>query len=96
MKTVGIVANPTKDGIREAVDAVRGWCERHELDVLADDAIRKHAPASVPCVPSKELVERAELVFACGGDGTLLHAVSLVATAGRETPIIGVNLGSLG
>ncbi|MCK4916244.1 MAG: NAD(+)/NADH kinase [Candidatus Eisenbacteria sp.] len=96
MKTVGIVANPTKDGVRKAIDAVRGWCDEHGLDVLADDVLREHASGSVPCVPSSELVERAELVFACGGDGTLLRAVRLVATAGRETPVIGVNLGSLG
>ena len=96
MKTVGIVANPTKDGVRKAIDAVRGWCDEHGLDVLADDVLREHASGSVPCVPSSELVERAELVFACGGDGTLLRAVRLVATARRETPVIGVNLGSLG
>jgi len=96
MKTVGIVANPTKDGVREAIDAVRRWCDAHGLGVLATDALREFAPGEVPCVPSDELVERAELVFACGGDGTLLHAVRLIATAGRETPVIGVNLGSLG
>ena len=96
MKTVGIVANPVKDGVREAIDAVRGWCDEHGLDALAEDGLQEHASGSVPCVPSSELVERAELVFACGGDGTLLRAVRLVATAGRETPVIGVNLGSLG
>ena len=59
MKTVGIVANPTKDGVREAIDAVRGWCVEHGLDVLADDVIKEHAAGSVSCVPSSELVERA-------------------------------------
>jgi NAD+ kinase len=96
MKTVGIVANPTKDGVRAAIEAVRGWCEGHGLGVLADEMLCDHAPDGVPCVPSGELVEAAELVFACGGDGTLLRAVRIIATAGRETPVIGVNLGSLG
>jgi NAD+ kinase len=96
MKTVGIVANPTKDGVREAISAVRGWCDGHGLEVFAEDAVREHAPEGVRCVSSGELVEKAELVFAFGGDGTLLRTVHLVAAAGRETPVIGVNLGSLG
>jgi len=96
MKTVGIVANPTKDGIRAAIEAVRAWCDDHGLTVLADGALREFAPEGVPCVASAELVEKAELVFACGGDGTLLSAVRMIATAGCETPVIGVNLGSLG
>ena len=96
MKNIGIVANSTKNGVREAIDAVRRWCDKHGLDVLADDGLQKHAPDSVPCAASSELVERADLLFAFGGDGTLLRAVRLVATAGRQTPVIGVNLGSLG
>ena len=96
MKTVGIVANPTKDGVKEAIGAVRRWCDEHGLDVLADDGLQEHTSGSVPCTSSSELVATADLVFAFGGDGTLLRAVRLVATAGRETPVIGVNLGSLG
>lgn len=96
MKTVGIVANPTKDGVRGAIDAVRGWCDGHGLEVLAENDIREHAPKGVPCVPTSVVVEKAELVFAFGGDGTLLRAVHRLAVAGRETPVIGVNLGSLG
>jgi NAD+ kinase len=56
---------------------------------------------SVPCdaghvsaVPEPELIERAELVVAIGGDGTLLHAAGLVAA--RGTPLLGVNRGRLG
>jgi NAD+ kinase len=96
MKTVGIVANPTKDGVTQAIESVRTWCGGHGLEAFADDILAEHCPGDVPCVSAGELVERAELVFACGGDGTLLRAVSMVAQAGRETPVIGVNLGSLG
>jgi len=96
MKTVGVVANPTKSGVTQAMDSVSGWAGRHGLEVIADSVLADQAPGSVPCVPPDELVERSELVFACGGDGTLLRAVSLVASRGRETPVIGVNLGSLG
>ena len=59
--------------------------EEAELDVAA---------AGVTRVPEGEIGERAELVIAIGGDGTLLYAARLVA--GRAVPIIGVNRGRLG
>ncbi len=96
MKTVGIVANPTKDGVRAAVGAVRGWCGRHGMELVADDVLSDLVPADVPTLAADDVAERAELIFACGGDGTLLRGVRMVASVGRETPVIGVNLGSLG
>ena len=40
------------------------------------------------------LREKAELVLALGGDGTFIQAACLLL--GREVPILGINLGSLG
>jgi len=96
MKTVGIVANVTKEGFVEAMRSVRGWAAEHSLRVMADESLEAHAPDGIECVPSTELATAAELVFAFGGDGTLLYAVGMLASAGLETPVIGVNLGSLG
>ncbi|MDE2304014.1 MAG: NAD(+) kinase [Gammaproteobacteria bacterium] len=44
--------------------------------------------------PSDSFAERADLIVAIGGDGTLLYAVSLVAH--RPVPLLGVNRGRLG
>lgn len=41
-----------------------------------------------------ELVRTAELVLVLGGDGTLIHAASLLQ--GKPVPILGVNMGKLG
>ena len=54
-------------------------------------------PASadlVTRVPEEEIAERADLVIAIGGDGTLLYAARLVAH--RGVPLIGINRGRLG
>ena len=57
----------------------------NSLDAAADLAIR---------VPESEIAERADLVIAIGGDGTLLYAARLVAH--RGVPLIGINRGRLG
>ena len=45
-------------------------------------------------IPDDQIAERADLVVAIGGDGTLLYAARLVAH--RGVPLIGINRGRLG
>ena len=96
MKTVGIVTKPTKTGISEAIEQVRDWCRRFDLRVLVDENTADLAPAGVASGETTSMIAEADLIFALGGDGTLLFAARQVAVQGRETPIIGVNMGSLG
>ena len=60
--------------------------------LVAEDA--PLAAAEVERVPEREIGERADLVIAIGGDGTLLYAARLVA--GHKVPLLGVNRGRLG
>lgn len=96
MKRVGVVTKPTRAGISEAIAQVRDWCTRFGLDVLVDAGTSGVAPAGVASDTIASLVTETDLIFALGGDGTLLFAARQVAALGRRTPIIGVNMGSLG
>jgi NAD+ kinase len=59
----------------------------------ADDPL--NAPSDLATrVPEDQIAERADLVIAIGGDGTLLYAARLVAH--RGVPLIGINRGRLG
>lgn len=96
MKTVGIIANTSKSGVGDAAAHVLEWATVHDLRLVVDESFRKFAPPAATCLAEPQLIETAELIFAFGGDGTLLTAAKRVAVAERETPIIGVNMGSLG
>ncbi len=53
------------------------------------------APADlITRIPEEQIADRADLVIAIGGDGTLLYAARLVAHSG--VPLIGINRGRLG
>ena len=78
------IANYTKPKVFPILDKLRHWGAEQGLEVLVNEAI-----APLNCRPN-----RRWLAISLGGDGTFLRAARQLA--GTETPILGVNLGSLG
>jgi len=76
---VGIVHKVTSPEAAACAAATAQYLRGRQLEVLLDEA---------------ETGRKADLVLVLGGDGTLIHAASLLA--GRRVPILGVNMGSLG
>ena len=68
--------------------------KRGVAPIALADEIERFDGAEVSGVSEAELAERADLVVAIGGDGTLLFAAGLVAE--RGTPLLGINRGRLG
>jgi len=64
-----------------------------EVRVVADEAADLDLPGVTP-VRGPAAAEGAEIVFALGGDGTLLRAAELARPA--LTPLLGINLGHVG
>ena len=88
--TVGLVLHPRRDS-SPAIETIINWANTREVTVLGlpDEVGRIDCSAVAVDVP--ELVERAALLVSLGGDGTMLRSMRLIA--GRETPVLGVNLG---
>jgi len=81
MERVLILVNPEKRGAREVAESLCPWVESR----VAAEAMDL----------SEEPVEtEADLVVVLGGDGSILQAARLLA--GREVPVVGINLGKLG
>jgi NAD+ kinase len=85
-------------GRKTAVAAARDLAQRLSRAGLVVRALPDEAAAigttDVVCVELAAAAVRAELVIACGGDGTLLRAAELARPAGAA--LLGINLGRVG
>jgi NAD+ kinase len=93
LKSIGIfVKRHHQDAVRVAAQ-VAEWLRGRGIEVLADEALAAAVPAARSC-PAEDIPDAADLLIVLGGDGTLLSVSRLVGD--RCTPILGINLGSLG
>jgi NAD+ kinase len=93
-KAVGIFSKPNKAEVAQIMPGLMEWLCTHGYDVVVDPQTAPFA-SGAPCVSREELGARElKFVIVLGGDGTFLAAARVVAASG--TPIVGVNLGSLG
>ncbi|WP_433791445.1 NAD(+)/NADH kinase [Actinoplanes sp. CA-252034] len=94
VKVVGLVLHPRRD-CGAAIDAITGWAVERGVTVLGlPDEVDRISGCTAEAVEAAEMVERAGLLVSLGGDGTMLRTMRLVE--GRETPVLGVNVGRLG
>ena len=90
MRTLLLVAKKDKPEAAELAARIR---ERYSSLEVLGDRLLAHTLGWAR-VDDRDLSARAELVVVLGGDGTLIHAARLLD--GRPTPLLGINLGSLG
>jgi len=83
---IGFAVNPTKPDAIALQERAVAWCRVRGIDHWV-------APAGDREAAAREL-GGTDLVVVLGGDGTFLRAV--VAVAGTDVPILGVNLGKIG
>jgi NAD+ kinase len=92
-KVFGIVANKRKPDVPGLIGGLRSWLEARGMHVLLWDDLTGMV-AGGDLRPIAEVAAESDIVVALGGDGTLLRAARAVGD--RMTPILGVNIGSLG
>jgi len=93
MKRVAIVAKVHDPRCQGLACELIEWLTAHDVEPLVEAHLARHLlyPKGVD---HNSFAELAELVVVLGGDGTLISAARLIG--GRDIPILGVNLGSLG
>ena len=93
MKRIGIFAKRHhQDAVKLAVDVVT-WFRERDIEVFVDQPLAADM-TGVKGYPGRSIPALVDLIVVLGGDGTLLSVARLVGEL--RTPILGVNLGSLG
>jgi NAD+ kinase len=94
VRTCALVGRFADPRIAESVGALLPHLKSRGVQVLVSEDAELPADAPVTRVPERAMGERADLMIAVGGDGTLLYGARLVARHG--VPLVGVNRGRLG
>ena len=93
LHNVAIFAKMHDPRCQNVADELIRWLADRGCTPLVDEHLARHI-GYANGVSGEELREQAELVVVLGGDGTLISVARLFS--GKDVPILGVNLGSLG
>ncbi|MBC7964040.1 MAG: NAD(+)/NADH kinase [Steroidobacteraceae bacterium] len=93
MKSVAIFAKRHDPRCQGVADDLINWLEEKNCLPLVETDLANLIGYS-RALTDEEIREQAELVVVLGGDGTLISVARLFS--GKDVPIVGVNLGSLG
>jgi NAD+ kinase len=93
---VGIVAKRGLHAAADHLDRLASWLRAQRIEPFFDTDTSTLTNAAGETRSRDDLPRDVDLVVVMGGDGTLLSMATRTALAGRDTPILGVNFGSLG
>ena len=91
---IGMIANLDKLRVGEAVCEFLTSCEKRGIEVVGETGLVDHFELRLGKSDAESLASEVDLLVSFGGDGTFLRAARLTGESG--TPLLGVNLGSLG
>lgn len=93
VSTVAIISKPKIATASEIVCGLLAWLSERGIHYRFDEETARYAGSST-FFAREELPDQADMVIVLGGDGTLLSAARVIA--GRDIPLLAVNLGHLG
>lgn len=92
---VGLIGNSEKVSCAATIKEAARLVTATGRKLLADAETRQWAGAAAAAFPdAASLARRADLLLVFGGDGTILRVAREIA--GSHTPLLGINIGSLG
>lgn len=90
---IGIITKPNEPRAAELAARVAEWAAGHEINLFVNDRV-KDLPPGTFSASAREIADHSDVLMVLGGDGTMLATARLLR--GRPTPVLGVNLGTLG
>ncbi|MCD8014346.1 MAG: NAD(+)/NADH kinase [Lachnospiraceae bacterium] len=94
MNVFYVISNEQKDPGQETAQYIRRYLSDRGRTCYLREHGKKAASGQCHYTDAKRIPEEVECVLVLGGDGTLLHAARDLV--GRQLPLLGVNMGTLG
>ena len=92
MKRVGVFAKRNHPDAAELAARVVSWLQERQVEVFLEEELASDLDTSG--YPEGEISSLVDMIIVLGGDGTLISVARAIGEL--NTPILGVNLGSLG
>ncbi|HEX5732323.1 MAG TPA: NAD(+)/NADH kinase [Blastocatellia bacterium] len=90
---VGIITKPGEPRADKLAAEIAAWAAAREINLFVNDRVENLPPGTFSA-SAREIADHANLLIVLGGDGTMIATARLVG--GRGTPVLGINLGTLG
>ena len=92
---IGIITKPNEPRAAEIAARIAQWAADHDINLFVNDRVKEaDLPPGTFSSSAREVADHCDVLVALGGDGTMIATARLVS--GRGTPVLGVNLGTLG
>ena len=90
----GLISNLKREGAIDAIEAIIDWTNKRSHELVLSHELKDIVKSHNLFCPREDLAREVEILVSMGGDGTLLSAARSAGPLG--TPLLGINLGSLG
>lgn len=92
IKRIGVLGRSAHEDVPDCVARIARFAADNTLDIRYEEHLLAHIPEGAKALNLDD--EAVDFLIAFGGDGTLLRAGRMAA--GRDIPVLGVNVGHLG
>ena len=90
----GLIANLKRKGSDTAINSFIRWAKKNSHELVLCEELKLFADDKLVVAARNEIASKVDILVAMGGDGTILTTARAVGETG--TPVLGINLGSLG
>lgn len=91
---IGLIVNHQKPLAKKVVREIINFACKNGIEVMLEEESAQKLNITRYATKIEDLIKKANLIIALGGDGTLLRTARLIQAKG--IPIMGINLGGLG
>lgn len=94
-KTIGIIGRLKNPGVKETLKTLIDYLRNLNQNIIVEtETAESINDAKLPTAHRDQLGTLTDLIIVVGGDGSMLNAAHAVVN--HETPVLGINRGSLG